>query len=123
MNKKSGWIISVSTFLALSMLTGCSTVGPKLYEASFNDYTDAISKTADGQMLGNLVRMRYYESPVFLQVHNVTTSFSVGANAGASATLNEGSGNNYGLSAGANSFVSVMKSYIGWKAIPQMAST
>lgn len=53
-------------------------------------------------MLGNLVRMRYYESPVFLQVHNVTTSFSVGANAGASATLNEGSGNNYGLSAGAN---------------------
>ena len=102
MNKKSGWIISVSTFLALSMLSGCSTVGPKLYEASFNDYTDAISKTADGQMLGNLVRMRYYESPVFLQVHNVTTSFSVGANAGASATLNEGSGNSYGLSAGAN---------------------
>jgi hypothetical protein len=86
----------------MSMLQGCSTVGPKLYETSFNDYTDAISRTADGQMLGNLVRMRYYESPVFLQVHNVTTSFSVGANAGASIGLNEGAGDNYGLNAGAN---------------------
>ena len=84
------------------LLQACSTVGPELYEASFNDYTDAISRTADGQMLGNLVRMRYYQSPVFLQVHNVTTSFSVGANVGASATLNESAADNYGLSAGAN---------------------
>jgi hypothetical protein len=92
----------VSSLLVMSLLQGCSTVGPKLYETSFNDYTDAISRTADGQMLGNLVRMRYYESPVFLQVHNVTTSFSVGANAGASIGLNEGAGDTYGLNAGAN---------------------
>ncbi len=84
--------------VVLLALQACSTVGPKLYEVSFNDYSDAISRTADGQMLGNLVRMRYYESPVFLQVHNVTTSFSVGTNAGASASFNEGTGDNYGLS-------------------------
>jgi len=88
---------SLVVFLALQ---GCSTVGPKLYEASFNDYTDAISKTADGQMLGNLVRMRYYETPIFLQVHSVTTSFSVGANAGASVGINEGGADNYGLDVG-----------------------
>ena len=86
--------------VVLLVLQGCSTVGPKLYEASFNDYTDAISKTADGQMLGNLVRMRYYETPIFLQVHSITTNFSVGANAGASVGINEGAGDNYGLNVG-----------------------
>jgi hypothetical protein len=93
---------TVCGLVVMSMLQACSTVGPKLYEASFNDYTDAISKTADGQMLGNLVRMRYYETPVFLQVHTVTTSFSVGANAGASATLNSGAADSYGLNVGGN---------------------
>ena len=86
--------------VVLLALQGCSTVGPKLYEVSFNDYSDAISRTSDGQMLGNLVRMRYYQSPVFLQVHNVTTSFSVGADAGASASFNQGAGDNYGLNVG-----------------------
>jgi len=101
MNKKSGWIISVSTFLALSVLSGCSTVGPTLYESSFEDFNDAIRKTSDGQMLTNLVRMRYLETPVFLQVASITTNFNVNGNIGASAGFPEGEGNNYGLSAGA----------------------
>ena len=101
--KKLRRSIAVSAGVAIiALLQGCTTIGPRLYEASFNDYTDAISKTADGQMLGNLVRMRYYETPVFLQVHTVTTSFSVGANAGASIGINEGAGDNYGLNVGGN---------------------
>ena len=93
---------TVTTFglVALLILQGCSTVGPKLYEVSFNDYSEAISRTSDGQMLGNLVRMRYYQSPVFLQVSSVSTSFSVGANAGASATINPGAADSYGLNVG-----------------------
>ena len=93
---------TTSGLVVLLVLQGCSSVGPKYYEASFNDYTDAISRTSDGQMLGNLVRMRYYQSPVFLQVSNVTTSFSVGASAGASAAINEGDSDSYGLNVGAN---------------------
>jgi hypothetical protein len=84
----------------LSILLGCSTVGPRLYQSTFNDYSDAISRTSDGQMLGNLVRMRYYQSPVFLQVASVTSSFSVSGNAGASVGINEGAGNNFGIDAG-----------------------
>ena len=86
----------------MAMLQACSTVGPALYESSFDDYNDAIRKTSDGPMLANLVRMRYYESPVFLQVASVSTSFNLSGNAGASAGINEGEGNNYGLSAGGN---------------------
>ena len=58
-----------STVLAFGLvlmllLAGC-TIGPRVYESSFNDYNDAIRKTGDGQMLANLVRMRYVESPIF----------------------------------------------------------
>ena len=87
------------TLVVLLMFQGC-IVGPSLYQGSFNDYNDAIRKTSDGQMLANLVRMRYFESPVFLQVASVSTSFTLSGNAGASATLNESASNNYGLSTG-----------------------
>ena len=101
MNKKTGWTISVSLFMSLLMLSGCSTVGPAFYESSFDDFNDAIRKTSDGQMLTNLVRMRYLETPVFLQVAGITTNFNINGNIGASAASREGSGNNYGLNAGA----------------------
>ncbi len=91
--------VLICGFLLVWLLQGC-TIGPTVYQSSFDDYNDAIRKTSDGQMLANLVRMRYYESPVFLQVASVSTSFNVSANAGASATLNEGANNIFGLNAG-----------------------
>jgi hypothetical protein len=84
----------------MGLLSGC-TVGPTLYKSSFDDYNDAIRKTSDGQMLANLVRMRYLESPVFLQVASVSTNFTLNSNAGASAGINEGAANNYGINVGA----------------------
>ena len=86
--------------VVMLMFQGC-IVGPSLYQASFDDYNDAIRKTSDGQMLANLVRIRYFESPVFLQVASVSTSFTLSGNMGGSATLNESASNNYGLSTGA----------------------
>ena len=92
--------VLICGLVAMLMLQGC-LAGPKFYQGSFNEYNDAVRKTSDGQMLANLVRMRYYESPVFLQVASISTSFNLSGNAGASATLNENAMDNYGLSAGA----------------------
>jgi len=91
----------VCGLLGLVTISGCSSIGPKVYKSSFEDFNDAIRKTSDGQMLTNLVRMRYLETPVFLQVAGITTNFNVNGNIGASAGFPEGEGNNYGLSAGA----------------------
>ena len=98
---KAGLKVLFIGLAAILMLQGCSTIGPKLYQGSFNDYNDAIRTTADEQMLSNLVRMRYLESPVFLQVSSVSTSFSLSGNVGASAALVPSAADNYGLSAGA----------------------
>jgi hypothetical protein len=91
-------VLACSLF-AIAMSSGC-TIGPKMYESSFNDYNDVIRKTSDSQMLSNLVRMRYLESPVFLQVSSVSTSFTLGANAGLSATNVSGGNNQTGATVG-----------------------
>jgi hypothetical protein len=87
--------------IGLVTISGCG-IGAKVYKSSFEDFNDAIRKTADSQMLSNLVRMRYLESPVFLQVASISTNFTLSGNLGASAGLPEGASNTYGLSAGAD---------------------
>ena len=85
-------------FVVISMLAGCA-VGPALYKTSFTEYNSAVRQTLDEQMLANLVRMRYYQSPIFLQVSSLNTSFTVGGNIGASGTLSE-NGNSGGANIG-----------------------
>lgn len=91
--------VLICVLVAMAILQGC-TVGPKLYKNSFTQYNDVVRQTLDEQMLANLVRMRYLESPIFLQVSSLNTSFSVGGNAGASGTFPSGGSNTYGANIG-----------------------
>jgi len=70
--------------VVMAMLSGC-TRGPALYKTSFTQYNDAVRTTLDEQMLANLVRIRYFQSPIFLQVSSLNTTFTVGGNIGVSA--------------------------------------
>ena len=88
-------------FAVVTMLSGC-TVGPALYETSFTQYNEAVRKTLDEQMLANLVRMRYLQSPIFLQVSSVNASFSVGGTLGGSGSFPDGGSNVYGADIGAS---------------------
>jgi hypothetical protein len=89
-------LLTCSIFLVL-LLSGC-LAGPALYETSFNQYNAAVRKTLDEQMLANLVRMRYLESPIFLQVSSLNASFVVSGNAGITGSF--GSTNSGGASLG-----------------------
>jgi len=83
------WTVLAGGLVVLSMLSACQ-VGPKLYESSFTQYNDAVRKTLDEQMLANLVRMRYLQSPIFLQVSSLNISFSVGGNVGVCTAVSGG---------------------------------
>ena len=85
--------------LIVALLAGCQA-GPSLYKTSFTEYNEAVRQTLDEQMLANLVRMRYYQSPIFLQVSSLNSSFSVGGNAGVSGTFVEGGADSYGANLG-----------------------
>jgi len=63
------------TALLLITLSGCIQMRPDLVKASRNDYNKVLARTNDEELLLNLVRLRYADAPVFLQVASVSTSF------------------------------------------------
>lgn len=86
-------------FLAL-LLGGCASVGPKaLKDARFN-YNLAVQISANEQMLLNLVRLRYRDNPVFLEITNISTQFSLSTGANAGADIKEVYPDTYSLGLG-----------------------
>jgi len=65
---------------------GCAGVGPAMVNRDRFDYTKALSDSWKSQMLVNIVKLRYGDAPVFLDVSSVITSYEISSrgNAGAS---------------------------------------
>ena len=69
-------------------LCGCqSTFGPRALQYTHPAYNQVIVNTLDQQMLLNLVRLKYRDSPFFLNINSVTASFSMGADIGVDAAF------------------------------------
>jgi hypothetical protein len=62
----------VFTALAMLYLTGCAVgIGPQTIARDRFRYTDAISESWKRQMLLNMVKIRYADAPVFLDVSSI----------------------------------------------------
>lgn len=61
----------------LMTLMGCAGVGPYTVARDRFDYTTAISDSWKSQMLVNMVKMRYGDTPTFLDVASVINQYSV----------------------------------------------
>jgi hypothetical protein len=79
---------------------GCASRGPATIERDRFDYNNAIVRTSDEQMLLNLVRLKYRDTPMFLEVSNVSTQYAFTAEAAAGVEL-LGGDDLYGLGGGA----------------------
>ena len=69
----------VGLVLLVVAATGCRTVGPGTISRDRFDYTSAISDSWKRQMLLNLVKLRYSDAPVFLDVSSIITQYSLEA--------------------------------------------
>jgi hypothetical protein len=58
------------------MLSGCTQLGPDLIKAGRNEYNIALQQTESEELLLNVVRLRYGDRPLFMDVGNVSTQFS-----------------------------------------------
>jgi hypothetical protein len=94
----------VSSLLAV-LGSACATgLGPKAVRSERPDYNQQILRSADAAMLLNLVRLRYNDTPLFLELGTVVASYGYDAsfNAGGSIpasgtdTANLGSAVAYG---------------------------
>ncbi|KAF0101784.1 MAG: hypothetical protein FD187_1827 [bacterium] len=81
---RRGWIAGV---LALMALAGCATVSPQHVTTDRMDYGQVVADSWKRQTLLNVVRLRYADAPVFLDVASIINSYTVGGEASALATI------------------------------------
>lgn len=77
----------ISVVVAASCLVGCAGIGPRAIRHERFNYNEAVVRTFDEQMLLNLVRLRYRDTPYFLDVANISTQYEFRGSASAGASI------------------------------------
>jgi hypothetical protein len=67
---------------SLLLFTACAQVGPRALTAGRPLYNIAVQETESQQLLLNIVRQRYNDPVMFIDVTSITSSFNVSASAG-----------------------------------------
>ena len=70
-------LVVVIAAAACCALTGCGGIGPRTIKHDRFDYTETISTSWKQQMLVNVVKLRYGDAPVFLDVASVINQYSI----------------------------------------------
>jgi len=63
--------------IVMLLVSGCVSYGPSTIRRDRIDYNTAISDSWKSQMLTNIVRVRYGDTPIFLNVDSVVTSYEM----------------------------------------------
>ncbi|MEJ2582320.1 MAG: hypothetical protein P8127_11925 [Acidobacteriota bacterium] len=78
--------MSLAAMTHLALISGCSSVGPPALDRDRLDYSSAIASSWQRQMLLNIVKLRYGDTPFFLEVSSVINQYTVEASGGIGAT-------------------------------------
>jgi hypothetical protein len=73
--------------LALMSLCGCA-IGPSTVQRDRMEYVAVVSDSLKTQMLYNLVKLRYGDVPVFMDVSSIINQYSLAGSAGLNSTFN-----------------------------------
>lgn len=66
----------------LVLLTGCNVLGPAALRQSRLRYNETVKTTSEEEMLLNIVRLRYSDTPSSLAVSNIAAQFELSGNLG-----------------------------------------
>ncbi len=80
--------------LLLVFLTGCAAYGPKTIARDRFDYSGGLATSWKNQMLLNIVKMRYMDTPVFLDVTSVINSYTLQSEVNLGLTFKQPSAEN-----------------------------
>src|SRR6267154_2504610 len=86
-----GFTCIVATKLALclvstALLVGCSSLGPRTIPVDRFDYSASIADSWKQQTLLNIVKLRYMDLPVFVDVASVVAGYSMQTGVNVSGT-------------------------------------
>ncbi len=74
--------------IVIFLFSGCAGIGPGTVPRDRSDYTAAISDSWKYQMLFNMVKIRYGDAPVFLDVTSVISQYQIAGQINLGATIN-----------------------------------
>lgn len=69
------------------LISGCNTIGPRSISNGRSDYNRALVKSDQEQILLNLVRLRYHDTPQFIEVSGFTAAYELITNSSLTGTL------------------------------------
>jgi hypothetical protein len=75
-------------FLIVIAITGCASIGPGSMSRDRFDYSGTVAESWKTQMLLNLVKLRYGDTPVFLDVGQIVANYSFQRTLSANGTGN-----------------------------------
>lgn len=96
MNKLFSLFHSGGFFFLILVLTACKSMGPRTIPVDSFNYNDRIAQHRQEQMLLNIVRIRYGEAPLFMNVNLVINQYSRTGNAGVGTNIIPGSNSQSG---------------------------
>jgi hypothetical protein len=74
----------------LFVLSGCANIGPSSVESDRFDYSNAIAGSWQKMMLLNIIKLRYGDTPIFLEVGSIVNQYSLETEVNASAGFRSG---------------------------------
>ncbi len=74
---QSAFVRFLGVTLLISLVSACSSIGPKTINRDQLDYGQSIGQNWKNQMLANLVRLRYVDMPVYLDVGQIVAGYSL----------------------------------------------
>ncbi len=93
------------------ILSACQSIGPLSVPRDRVDYSNALSDSWKDQMLLNIVRLRYADTPTFMDVSSVISAYTIQGAAQAGGTVNIGVPNNTSITPNGTASLNVLGGY------------
>src|SRR5208337_4561374 len=84
---KLNWIAPCALAALTAILAGCRSIGPDTVARDRSDYSSSVAESWKRQTLLNIVKLRYVDPPVFIDVANIVAGYSLQTGVNVSGTL------------------------------------